>query len=72
MKTTLGDWLDGIMELSRSLQQMDIDASAYACLAALTLVNGKGGEGEGEREGGKLFRVGTESYLEGRGGLLVK
>ena len=32
--------MDGIMELSKSLQQMDIDASAYACLSALTLVNG--------------------------------
>jgi len=37
----LGDWLDGIAELSKSLQQMDIDASAYACLSALTLVSGK-------------------------------
>ena len=38
-----GDWLDGIAELSKSLQQMDIDASAYACLSALTLVSGKCG-----------------------------
>jgi len=36
-----GDWLDGIAELSKSLQLMDIDASAYACLSALTLVSGK-------------------------------
>ena len=43
MKTTLGDWLDGITELSKSLQQIDIDASAYACLAALILVNGNSG-----------------------------
>ena len=41
VKTTLGDWLDGISDLSSSLQQMDIDASAYACLSALTLVNGE-------------------------------
>lgn len=33
--------MDGIAELSKSLQQMDIDASAYACLSALTLVSGK-------------------------------
>ena len=41
VKSTLGDWMHGIMELSKSLQQMDIDASAYACLSALTLVNGE-------------------------------
>ena len=35
--------MDGIAELSKSLQQMDIDASAYACLSALTLVSGKCG-----------------------------
>jgi len=43
VKTTLGDWLDGISELSSSLQEMDIDASAYACLSALTLVNERAG-----------------------------
>ena len=41
VKSTFGDWLQGITELSKSLQAIDIDASAYACLSALTLVNGK-------------------------------
>lgn len=40
VKSTFGDWLQGITELSKSLQAIDIDASAYACLSALTLVNG--------------------------------
>ena len=38
--STFGEWLEGITELSKSLQAIDIDASAYACLSALTLVNG--------------------------------
>ena len=41
VRSTFGDWLDGITELSKSLQSIDIDASAYACLSALTLVNGE-------------------------------
>lgn len=41
VSSTFGDWLGGITELSKSLQAIDIDASAYACLSALTLVNGK-------------------------------
>ena len=41
VRSTFGDWLHGITELSKSLQAIDIDASAYACLSALTLVNGK-------------------------------
>ena len=41
VRSTFGDWLGGITELSKSLQAIDIDASAYACLSALTLVNGK-------------------------------
>lgn len=40
VRSTFGDWLGGITELSKSLQAIDIDASAYACLSALTLVNG--------------------------------
>ena len=41
VQSTFGDWLLGITELSKSLQAIDIDASAYACLSALTLVNGR-------------------------------
>ena len=40
VQSTFGEWLEGITELSKSLQAIDIDASAYACLSALTLVNG--------------------------------
>ena len=40
-RSTFGDWLSGIIEFSRSLHSMDLDVSAFACLAALTLVNGK-------------------------------
>merc|ERR1740128_887350 len=43
VRSTFGDWLNGITELSKSLQAIDIDASAYACLSALTLVNERHG-----------------------------
>jgi len=43
VRSTFGDWLEGITELSKSLQAIDIDASAYACLSALTLVNERHG-----------------------------
>lgn len=35
-----GDWLNAIMEFSRSLHVLEIDISAFACLCALTLVTG--------------------------------
>ena len=47
VRSTFGDWLEGITELSKSLQAIDIDASAYACLSALTLVNGTSVWGQG-------------------------
>ena len=40
-RSTFGDWLNGITELSRNLHSMELDMSAFSCLAALTLVNGK-------------------------------
>ena len=46
VRSTFGDWLEGITELSKSLQAIDIDASAYACLSALTLVNGTSVKGQ--------------------------
>lgn len=36
-----GEWLNAIMEFSRSLHILEIDISAFACLCALTLVTGK-------------------------------
>ena len=36
-----GDWLDGIVELSRALQAIDMDLASFACLCALSLVNGE-------------------------------
>lgn len=38
---SFGDWLNGIMEFSRSLHALEIDISAFACLCALTLVTGE-------------------------------
>ena len=40
-RSTFGDWLNGIIEFSRSLHSMELDVSAFSCLAALTLVNGE-------------------------------
>ena len=37
----LGDWVDTILSLSHALYDMDIDLYAFACLCALTLVNGE-------------------------------
>jgi hypothetical protein len=42
-RATFGDWLNGIVELSRSLHCMELDVSSFSCLAALTLVNGEQG-----------------------------
>lgn len=38
---SFGDWLNAILDFSRSLHDMEIDISAFACLCALTLVTGK-------------------------------
>lgn len=38
---SFGDWLNAIMEFSRTLHALEIDISAFACLCALTLVTGK-------------------------------
>ena len=40
-RATFGDWLNGIIELSRNLHAMELDVSSFSCLAALTLVNGE-------------------------------
>jgi hypothetical protein len=45
-RSTFGDWLNGIIELSRSLHSMELDVSAFSCLAALTLVNERHGLSE--------------------------
>lgn len=37
---SFGDWLNGILEFSKSLHNLEIDISAFACLCALTLVTG--------------------------------
>ena len=39
---SFGDWLNAILEFSKSLHAMEIDISAFACLCALTLVTGMG------------------------------
>jgi len=45
-RATFGDWLNGIMELSRNLHAMELDVSSFSCLAALTLVNERHGLSE--------------------------
>lgn len=48
-----GDWLGAIFEFSSSLHDMQIDISAFACLAALTLVT----ERHGLKDGGKVEQL---------------
>ena len=38
---SFGDWMEAIVEFSRALHAMELDLSAFSCLCALTLVNGK-------------------------------
>lgn len=38
---SFGDWLHSILEFSKALHILDVDASAFACLCALTLITGK-------------------------------
>lgn len=38
---SFGEWLNGILEFSKSLHNLEIDISAFACLCALTLVTGE-------------------------------
>ena len=40
VQSSFGDWLQGILELSRDLRSMELDVSAFSCLAALSLVYG--------------------------------
>ena len=34
------DWLNGIIELSKSLHSLGLDLTSFACLCGLTLVTG--------------------------------
>lgn len=36
-----GEWLDSIRDFSNHLQSLNLDASAFACLAALVLLTGE-------------------------------
>ncbi|XP_055843678.1 probable nuclear hormone receptor HR38 isoform X2 [Episyrphus balteatus] len=40
---SFGDWLNGILEFSKSLHNLEIDISAFACLCALTLITERHG-----------------------------
>ncbi|EDX05646.1 GD21688 [Drosophila simulans] len=40
---SFGEWLNDIMEFSRSLHNLEIDISAFACLCALTLITERHG-----------------------------
>ncbi|KAL9692489.1 hypothetical protein quinque_016510, partial [Culex quinquefasciatus] len=46
---SFGDWLNAILEFSKSLHSMEIDISAFACLCALTLVTERYGLREPKR-----------------------
>lgn len=52
---SFGDWLNGILEFSKSLHSMEIDISAFACLCALTLVTGRREFNGGCNEDGGLL-----------------
>ncbi|XP_037958931.1 probable nuclear hormone receptor HR38 [Teleopsis dalmanni] len=43
---SFGDWLNDILEFSKSLHNLEIDISAFACLCALTLVTERHGLNE--------------------------
>lgn len=36
-----GEWIDSIVEFSSNLQNMNLDMSAFSCIAALAMVTGK-------------------------------
>lgn len=54
----LGDWVDTILSLSHALYDMDIDLYAFACLCALTLVNGKNPKHSSQKI---LYKIFTKS-----------
>ena len=72
VRSTFGDWLEGITELSKSLQAIDIDASAYACLSALTLVNGTSVRGQGPRQQINMTQLLLLGKFEYTGGPIFK
>ena len=37
-----GEWLDSIRDFSSHLQNLNLDASAFSCLATLVLLTGEG------------------------------
>lgn len=38
---SFGDWIDSIMDFSKSLHRMNLDISLFACLAALVIITGE-------------------------------
>uniref|UniRef100_A0AAJ7SNC0 LOW QUALITY PROTEIN: nuclear receptor subfamily 4 group A member 2 n=1 Tax=Petromyzon marinus TaxID=7757 RepID=A0AAJ7SNC0_PETMA len=44
-----GDWLDAILEFSASLQELNVDISAFSCLTALVMVTERHGLKEPKR-----------------------
>lgn len=38
---SFGDWIDSILEFSRSLHRMKLDISSFSCLTALVIIAGK-------------------------------
>ncbi|CAG0913504.1 unnamed protein product [Notodromas monacha] len=52
-ESTFAEWMNGITELSLSIQNMDLDLSAFACLCALTILS----ERHGLREPGRVEQL---------------
>uniref|UniRef100_A0AAY4AQE2 Nuclear receptor subfamily 4 group A member 2 n=1 Tax=Denticeps clupeoides TaxID=299321 RepID=A0AAY4AQE2_9TELE len=44
-----GEWIDGILEFSSSLQSLELDVSSFSCLAALTMLTERHGLREPRR-----------------------
>ena len=41
VEVSFGPWMEEIVEFSRHLKSIDIDLTAFSCLAALAIVHGK-------------------------------
>ncbi|XP_066521386.1 nuclear receptor subfamily 4 group A member 2b [Hoplias malabaricus] len=67
-----GEWIDSIMEFSASLQSMNIDISAFSCMAALTVLTERHGLKEPkkmEELQGKILNCLKEHVACNSGGL---
>ncbi|KAG8584546.1 hypothetical protein GDO81_004659 [Engystomops pustulosus] len=52
-----GEWLDSIIDFSRSLQRMNIDVSSFSCLSALVIITNRPGLKEPKKVGELQSRI---------------